>query len=282
MFKFTIDDAINRYLWPSQVSRLPSPVARFLGGSTPRPVSDLWLWLEILVSTFCGIAVIEAIFKTHTVFSDHNAPLIIASYGASAILCFNANGSPLAQPRNVIMGQFLSSLIGLCVQKLFLLSSAGRDNYWAGGALSVAILSVAMSIFNCVHPPGGASALLPCTSEEIQRMSWWYLPAQLVSSVVMVAVACIFGNILRSYPSYWWSGGIMGKPLEDTEKDKEDVLLLPSTVRSEKSHALRYVDGLPRIEIDGGFINLPAGLELSNLEKDWLTSLQKLMAKLES
>lgn len=281
MFKFNIDDVLNRFLWPNQVSRFPRPLARFLGGASPRPVSDLWLWLEILVSTFCGISVIEGVFKSHTVFSDHHAPLIIASYGASAILCFNAHGSPLAQPRNVVIGQVLSSVIGICIQKLFLLSSGGRDNYWAGGALSVAILSVAMSVFNCVHPPGGASALLPCADEQIRAMSWWYIPAQLVSSVLMLAVACIFGNIVRSYPVFWWSGGVMGKPQEKVEKDAEDIVLLPSSVRSEKSRDLQYVAGLDRIEITSDYINIPIGMELGNLEKDWLTSLQNLVSKNE-
>ena len=281
MFKFTLDDITNRFLWPNQVFRLPTPLARFLGQGKPRPVSDPWLWLEILVSTFCGIAVIEAVFKNHTVFSDHNAPLIIASYGASAILCFNAHGLPLAQPRNVIMGQFLSSLVGICIQKLFLLSEGGRDNYWAGGALSVALLLVVMSICNCVHPPGGASALLPCADEQIRAMSWWYLPAQLVSSVLMLAVACIFGNIVRSYPVFWWSAGPMGRQQKDEDEveSSPELELLPSTVKSNKSQSVRFVDGLDRIEIDPLYINIPSGFDLGDLERDWVVSLQKLLAK---
>ena len=40
-------------------------------------------------------------------------PLLMAPFGASCVLLFAASGSPLAQPRNVIFGHFLSSLIGL-------------------------------------------------------------------------------------------------------------------------------------------------------------------------
>ena len=95
--------------------------------------------------------------------------MILASYGASAILCFNASQVPLAQPRNVLVGHFIASVIGLCIQKLFSLSKTGQDHYWASGALSVAVSSVAMSIGNCIHPPAGASALCPASMSRFVR-----------------------------------------------------------------------------------------------------------------
>ncbi|RKP30323.1 hypothetical protein METBISCDRAFT_27497 [Metschnikowia bicuspidata] len=150
---------------------------------------DYWLWLDILIGSLCGIAVIDAVFKLRTVFSGHHAPLIIASYGASAVLYFNATVSPLAQPRNVIVSQFVSSLIGVGTQKLFTLSESAQADHWAGGALSVAVASAAITVLNCVHLPDGDSALLPCVDTKIREMGWWYLPAQMTSSVLMVAVA---------------------------------------------------------------------------------------------
>lgn len=282
MFKFSVDQFLNPYIWPSQVNRFPKPIRRFIGGSQPKPIPDHLLWLDILVGTFCGIAVIEAVFKLRTVFTQHHAPLIIASYGASAILCFNASVSPLAQPRNVLMGQFVSSVIGVAIEKLFSLSEAGKANYWAGGALSVAVSSVAMTILNCVHPPGGASALLPCASAEVREMGWWYLPAQLVSSVLMLSVACITDNVFRSYPVFWWTAGNVGKPPVVDTKDEESLIV--STVSSHARAAsdvpnIKLVPGLKTIEIGEGSILVPANLQLEELESEWLASLQKLLAK---
>lgn len=288
MFKFTLDQYLNPYIYPSQIYRFPQPLRRFLGGSQPKPVADYWLWLDILIGSFCGIAVIEAVFKLHTVFSDHHAPLIIASYGASAILCFNATVSPLAQPRNVLMGQFVSSLIGVCIEKLFSLSEGGREHYWAGGALSVAVASVVMTILNCVHPPGGASALLPCTDARIREMGWWYLPAQLVSSVLMISVACLINNVVRTYPVFWWTFGSIGKPKPTDKIEKEeisslevsDVRLLGTQVRAASDLPnIHFVSGRNTIEIGELGILVPQQMQLEELEMDWLASLQKILTR---
>lgn len=284
MFKFSLDQFLNPHIWPSQVYRFPQPLRRFMGGSQPKPVSDYWLWLDILLGTFCGIAIIEAVFKLHTAFTEHHPPLIIASYGASAILCFNATASPLAQPRNVIMGQFVSSLIGICIEKLFSLSEAGRENYWAGGALSVAISSVAMTVLNCVHPPGGASALLPCADAKVRAMGWWYLPAQLVSSVLMLAVACLVNNIIRSYPVFWWTVGTIDKhPVvvepENIEESSVTLSRYPLVKAASELPNIQFVADRTTIDISDGHVLVPEGLELEGLEMEWLASLQKLLTK---
>ena len=41
-------------------------------------------------------------------------------------------------------------------------------------------------------------------------MSWWFLPVQLVSSVLILSVACITGNVIRRYPVYWWTPADLG------------------------------------------------------------------------
>lgn len=160
-------------------------------------VAIVRLWLEVFFSTFSGIALLEGVFKSH--FFLHNAPLIITSYGATSILSFNTHDSSVAQLRNILFEHFVSALTGECISKLFSLSSRGRSNYWAGRALGVATAPVLISSFNCVHPPAGASALLPSTNEQAISMGWWYLPAHLVSSVLIISVALITGNIIRRY-----------------------------------------------------------------------------------
>lgn len=216
VFTFTIDKVLNPVVPRSVVPRLPQPLARFLGHHPVAPPArhDPLVWIDVLVGLFAGIAVLEAIFMNNhaPVFARHHAPMIIASYGATAILCFNAIAAPLLQPRNILVGHFVSLLIGVCISKLFGLSQGGRDNYWALGALSVAVSSVAMLVLNCVHPPAGALALLPSVDDQVREMSWWYLPAQLILSLVIIAVACLCNNVLRRYPQNWWIGTRGKKP----------------------------------------------------------------------
>lgn len=229
VFHFSLDKVTVKYLPGSQVKKFPPFIRRFLGGHELRERDDYWIWLEVFLATFSGIALLEGVFKSHhTVFFHHNAPMIIASYGASSILAFNTHDSPVAQPRNILVGHFISALIGECITKLFSLSKMGRDNYWAAGALSVATASVLMSILNCVHPPAGASALLPASDEQIRSMGWWYLPVHLVSSVLMISVAVITGNIIRRYPLHWWYPGPSfeeQKLSEEKNKVKEESVI---------------------------------------------------------
>ncbi|EMG47409.1 hypothetical protein SBY92_002835 [Candida maltosa Xu316] len=276
-FQFTIDRIFNRYVPKNKLHKLPKPLARLLGAHQEPPTHDYYIWTEILVSTFAGIALLEGLFKSHNVFTDHHhAPMIIASYGATAILCFNASQVPLAQPRNILVGHFIASVIGISIQKLFSLSQGGRDHYWASGALSVAVSSVVMSIGNCVHPPAGASALLPSIDDQIREMSWWFLPVQLVSSVLIIAVACITGNIFRRYPVYWWTPGEVGPP-QPQKLDEESTTSIEE--ESEDNDTLKFVAGVDTIVISADQVIVPEGIDIDPVEVDWLRSLQSKLKK---
>lgn len=279
VFKFTVDNLTNRFIPSNQTNKLPGFIRHFLGNHKANPQSDYLIWLEVLISSFCGIGLLEGIFKSQTVFTGHHAPMIIASYGATAILCFNANQAPLSQPRNIFWGHFISSLVGICIQKLFSLGSGGRDNYWASGALSVGVASILMSIFNCVHPPAGASALLPSVDSEIQMMSWWYLPVQIISSLLIITVACITGNIIRSYPQYWWTPADVGNKKQQQQNQEQENKLEVKQKNTEEEEkfgvdveSLIYSETRDSINITSESIIIPKNIELTELDLEWLES----------
>lgn len=114
------------------------------------------------VGSFVGIALIEVIISA--AFPNDGTILIVASYGASAVLCFGTIESPLAQPRHLIGGQVLSCILAVCVTKLFRLSPhyelsdtivPGELNHivWINGALSMALSLLLMQMTGTVHPP---------------------------------------------------------------------------------------------------------------------------------
>ncbi|GLA56011.1 hypothetical protein AnigIFM63604_004100 [Aspergillus niger] len=139
-------------------SRLPDSISRFTGyrppGASP-PYAPLpfplfsWLtkiplkyeiWFFAWVGAFGGILLIEAIMSTSTAFRDvYNAPTIITSFGASAVLLFGVIESPVAQPRNFVFGHFLSALVGTCITRLFVLNRRRRYplHWWAAGVTFV-------------------------------------------------------------------------------------------------------------------------------------------------
>lgn len=80
-------------------------------------------------------------------------PWLVAPIGASAVLVFAVPASPLAQPWPVAGGNILSGTIG------FLIAATLGPGPLAC-AVSVCLAIAAMSLARCLHPPGGACALL--------------------------------------------------------------------------------------------------------------------------
>ena len=80
-------------------------------------------------------------------------PWLAAPLGASAVLVFAAPASPLAQPWPVVGGNTLSALVGAAC------AFAIPDPALAG-ATAVGLAIVLMFALRCLHPPGGATALL--------------------------------------------------------------------------------------------------------------------------
>ena len=162
-------------------SQLPGIVSRFTGYRAPEassPYSPLpfppfsWLtkiplkyeiWLFAWIGGFGGILLIEAIMSTSTAFRDvYHTPTIITSFGASAVLLFGVIESPVAQPRNFVLGHFLSALVGTCITRLFVLNQQYRgylDNTsfhtstFINGGVSMATSLLVMLVTGTTHPP---------------------------------------------------------------------------------------------------------------------------------
>lgn len=127
------------------------------------------------------------------------------------MLCFAVVESPLAQPRAVIGGHFISALTGVVFTKIFSIYNLAHEEkhgerlIWLAASLSTATAIVIMMFTKTTHPPAGATALLPMLEPAINELSWYFLPVVLLSSTVMVAVALLTNNIQRKYPTFWWA-----------------------------------------------------------------------------
>lgn len=82
---------------------------------------------------------------------------------------------PLAQPRALIGGHFISALVGVCITKLFgELHNPQRldDLRWLAGSLSASLATVLMQMTETTHPPAGATALLAAVSQPVYGIGW--------------------------------------------------------------------------------------------------------------
>ncbi|KAJ3576648.1 hypothetical protein NP233_g279 [Leucocoprinus birnbaumii] len=187
---------------------LPPWFSRWLGYRRVPPPKrpDYIIWFWTFIGAFCCIALLQAVFGQAQYFIGRGVPPLVASYGASAVLIYGVIEAPLAQPRSLFGGHFFGALVGVIITKLFqLLPTEERFNElaWLAASLSCATATVVMQVTQTVHPPAGATALLPATSQEIRDIGWYYLPVVLLSSALAFAVALINNNIQRRWPLFW-------------------------------------------------------------------------------
>ncbi|MFO6446778.1 HPP family protein [Erythrobacter sp. NE805] len=121
-------------------------------------------------------------------------PFLIAPLGASAVLVFAVPASPVAQPWSVVGGNLLSATIGLMLGALI-----GHPLMAAGLAVGAAI--AAMTFARCLHPPGGACALL-CALGAAGPEQWSLV--HLVPIAANVLALALFGWAYNNLTGHRW------------------------------------------------------------------------------
>lgn len=116
-------------------------------------------------------------------------PFIMAPFGASCVLLYAVSQSPLAQPRNIILGHVLSAAVGLLVLNLW------GTSVWAI-ALAVGVAIALMQFTGSVHPPAGANPLVILLTAQQVDYSWEFLlfPV-LTGALILVGIAYVVNNI---------------------------------------------------------------------------------------
>ena len=141
------------------------------------------------VGGFLAIAVIALLAQ-----SLHVA-LVLGSFGASCVLVFGYPDVPFSQPRNVIVGHVLSTVIGLAFVHFC-------GPHWWSVALAVGSAIAAMMITRTVHPPAGSNPVIVF----LMQPAWDFaLFPTLSGAVILVLVALFYHNLTREsrWPKYW-------------------------------------------------------------------------------
>ena len=148
---------------------------------------------------FLGIGCVAGLNQLF--FAGTRLMLVMAPFGASAVLLYGAVKSPLAQPRNAVGGHVISAFIGVLSYKLL------APFPWLASALAVSAAIAAMHATRTLHPPGGATALLAVIGgEPVHRLGFLFVLAPALAGIsIMIAIACLVNNIpeTRKYPEFW-------------------------------------------------------------------------------
>lgn len=152
-------------------------------------------WTEVLISGLGGVLIIGLL--NYLSLETELIKAFIIPFGATAVLVFAAPAAPFSQPRNVVGGHVLSGLVGIIIMTVF------QQNAWWTLALATSIAIALMVATKTVHPPAGATALLPVVN-GITSLSWLITPV-LAGCLLFVLVGVLYNNLWakRKYPAFW-------------------------------------------------------------------------------
>lgn len=143
-----------------------------------------------VVTSMLGVAVVAAVGLW---LAPVDAPWLLTSMGASAVLVFALPQGPLSQPWAVIGGHGLSACVALVIVHII----GGGVMAMAlavGGAIGV------MHLARCIHPPGGATALYVVQAMQSAAAPQWSL---LLSPVLLNVTCILLAACLFNYPFAW-------------------------------------------------------------------------------
>ena len=163
-----------------------------LSAFLPRPMNLPWSErLRGAIGGGIGIAV-TAVISLMTARALHLSPWLVAPLGASAVLVFAAPASPLAQPWAVIGGNTVTAIMGV-------LACHFIPDPVVAASVAVGLAIAAMFALRCLHPPGGAMALLVVLTHT-QAPLFVLFPA-FTNSLLLVAAGVAYHALTRhSYP----------------------------------------------------------------------------------
>ena len=172
---------------------LPQILNRIVPLATPLSKSEI---LRSVLAAFFAILLVGYVSSLFT--SGIALPFMVASMGASAILVFAVPHGPMSQPWALIGGNLFPALIAVT-------SSQYVSGIILASAISLGLSLLAMLIFRCVHPPGGAVALLPLLgNEKVQEFGYHFVLEPIgLNLLILLILGLLINNLLpgRHYPA---------------------------------------------------------------------------------
>ena len=117
---------------------------------------------------------------------------LIPPFGATMVLVMAVYNSPLAQPKNIILGHVLSALAGVIIYYLL-------GNTFMSVGLGVGLAIFFMMITNTIHPPAGANPIIIILNG--QGINFVLFPVT-IGALTIVLFAIMYNKLLkRKYPN---------------------------------------------------------------------------------
>lgn len=175
---------------PARPTSFMSLFAKFKGDSASLPPR---LPLSMVLPAFVGASLVVALIAW---MAEHfETALLLGSFGASAGLVFGYPDVLFSQPRNLVAGHLLSTLVGLAFLH-------GCGPHWWSVGLAVGTAVALMMLTSTVHPPAASNPVIV----YLMQPDWSFaLFPTLAGSLILVVTALFYHNLTRKtrWPKFW-------------------------------------------------------------------------------
>ncbi|MEO6179128.1 MAG: HPP family protein [Devosia sp.] len=104
-------------------------------------------------------------------------PMLLAPFGATAVLLFGQPDSPLSQPANLFGGYLTAAIVSVAVLSVL-------PPVWWAATIAVGLVIGAMLLLRVTHPPAGAVPLVAFST---------HMPPEILFFVVIGGALCLVG-----------------------------------------------------------------------------------------
>lgn len=123
------------------------------------------------------------------------ALVLMGTFGASTLLTFGYPDAAFSQPRNILFGHLLGTLIGVG----FLVVCGP---HWWSLALAVGFTVAGMMITATVHPPASSNPLAVFAAKSAWKL---LIFPTVAGALLIVTIGLIYNNLVRHerWPKHW-------------------------------------------------------------------------------
>jgi len=161
-------------------------------------------WQPLLGGIGAGVTIgILAYITFQSILSDSIYGFwLAASFGSTVVVVFGYPDNEFAQPKNVLFGHLICTLIGILFVTLFKISQ-DRMIFFLAIGLAVGIAVMLMMALKITHPPAGGNTIVVMLAQD----SFQYL----IFPIMVGAITIIIGGVIynrfilkKNYPKKWF------------------------------------------------------------------------------
>lgn len=161
-------------------------------------------WPPLLGGIGAGVTIsILAYITYQSALAGSNYGLwLAASFGSSVVVVFGYPNNEFAQPKNVILGHLLCTLVGIIFVTMFKITQ-DRSIFFLALGLAIGISVMLMMAFKITHPPAGGNTIVVMIAQD----SFQFLIFPIMVGAVTIVIGGIIYNrfiLKKNYPLSWF------------------------------------------------------------------------------